>query len=58
MLSLVILSVGLAAAEPGESPAELAAWIDARLEAAWRAKGLAPRPTAGGDVAWDIGARW
>jgi hypothetical protein len=46
MLSLVILSVGLGVAEPGESPVELAGWIDARLEAAWRAKGLAPRPEA------------
>ncbi len=50
MVSLVVLSVGLASAGPGESPAELAAWIDARLEAAWRAKGLAPRPAAGDDV--------
>ena len=50
MLSLVILSVGLGVAEPGESPAELAAWIDTRLEAAWRAKGLAPRPEADNEV--------
>jgi hypothetical protein len=50
MLSLVILSAGLAVSDPGESPAELAAWIDARLEATWRAKGLTPRPTAGDEV--------
>lgn len=51
MLSLVILSGALAvAAEPSESPAELAAWIDARLEAVWRAKGLTPRPAAGDEV--------
>jgi hypothetical protein len=51
MLSLVILSVGLVpAANPGESPAELAAWIDARLETAWRAKGLPSRPVADDDV--------
>jgi hypothetical protein len=51
MLSLVILSVGLVpAANPVESPAELAAWIDARLEAAWRAKGVSARPAAGDDV--------
>jgi hypothetical protein len=50
MLSLVLLGVGLAPANPGESPAELAAWIDARLEAAWRAKGLSPRPQSGDDV--------
>lgn len=50
MLSLIILSIGLAQANPGESPAELAAWIDARLEAAWRAKGLQPRPVAGDEI--------
>jgi hypothetical protein len=50
MLSLVLLSVGLVPADPGESPAELAAWIDARLEAAWRARGLRPRPRAGDEV--------
>jgi hypothetical protein len=50
MLSLVILSVSLVPANPGESPAELAAWIDARLEAAWRARRLPPRPEAGDDV--------
>jgi hypothetical protein len=51
MLSMVILSsLSLAPANPGESPAELAAWIDSRLEAAWRARGLPPRPQAGDDV--------
>jgi hypothetical protein len=50
MLSLVILSLGLAPANPGESPAELAAWIDARLEAVWRAKDLPSRPAADDDV--------
>jgi hypothetical protein len=50
MLSLVLLSVGLAPASPNESPAELAAWIDAKLEAAWRVRGLKPRPAAGDDV--------
>jgi Protein of unknown function (DUF1549)/Protein of unknown function (DUF1553) len=50
MLSLAILSVGLAAPNMGESPVELAAWIDARLEAAWRAKGITPRPVVGDDV--------
>jgi hypothetical protein len=34
----------LVPANPGESPAELAAWIDARLDAAWRAQGQRPRP--------------
>jgi hypothetical protein len=50
MLSLVLLSAGLMPADPRESPAELASWIDARLEVAWRAKGLPPRPVAGDDV--------
>ena len=50
MLSLVILSVGLVPANPNDSPAELAAWIDSRLEAVRRAKGLQPRPDAGDEV--------
>jgi hypothetical protein len=50
MLSLVLLSVGLAPASPVESPTELAAWIDARLEASWRARGVTPRPAASDDV--------
>jgi len=50
MLSLVILSAALAPANPSESPTELAAWIDARLETAWRAKDLSPRPAASDDV--------
>jgi hypothetical protein len=50
MLTLVILSVSLVPANADESPAELAAWIDARLDAACRAKGLPPRPEAGDDV--------
>ena len=43
MLVMTILTLGAVAANPKESPAELAAWIDARLEAAWRAKGVQPR---------------
>jgi hypothetical protein len=50
MLSLLVLTLALAQPNPGESPTELAAWIDARLEAAGRAKGLPPRPVAGDDV--------
>jgi hypothetical protein len=50
MLPLVILSVTLVPSNPGESPAELAAWIDTRLEAVWRGKGLSHRPLAGDDV--------
>ena len=50
MLSLTIFMIGLGAANPKESPAELAAWIDARLEVAWRAKGLPAREVAGDEV--------
>jgi hypothetical protein len=50
MLSLVILSAALTHANPSESPGELAAWIDARLEANWRAKGLPARPVADDDI--------
>jgi hypothetical protein len=50
MLSLMLLSVGLLPANPSESPEELADWIDTRLEVAWRARGLRPRPTSGDDV--------
>ncbi len=50
MLSLVLLGVGLAPANPVESPAELAAWIDSRLEAVRRARGLPPHPATGDDV--------
>jgi hypothetical protein len=49
MLSLAILTIGLAA-NPKESPAELAAWIDAKLEAAWRAKNVTPREVADDEV--------
>jgi hypothetical protein len=34
----------LAQVNPGESPVELARWIDARLEASGRAKGMLPQP--------------
>jgi hypothetical protein len=50
MLAFIILLAGQGAGPPKESPAELAAWIDARLEAAWRAKGLTPREVAGDEV--------
>jgi hypothetical protein len=49
MLSLTILTIGLGA-NPKESPAELAAWIDARIEAAWKAKGIQPLPVASDEV--------
>src|SRR5262249_60678733 len=48
MLSPTILPTGLGVAAPTESPAELAAWIDARVESIRQAKGL-PRPAAAGD---------
>jgi hypothetical protein len=50
MLSVMILSVGLLPATPSESPAELAAWIDARLDAAWRARGQRPQSPASDDI--------
>jgi hypothetical protein len=51
MLSFVILGAGLLpAAGPAETPAQLAAWIDARLETARRARRLPPRPAAGDEV--------
>ena len=50
MFALTVLVIGLGAGKPAESPAELAAWIDAKLDAAWRAKGLAPREVAGDEV--------
>src|SRR3954466_12078574 len=49
MLYLIAVAVGLSA-NPKESPAELAAWIDAKLEANWRAKGITPRDVAGDEV--------
>jgi len=50
MLSMTILMIALSAADSKESPAELAAWIDVRLEATWRAKGLAVRDVASDEV--------
>ncbi|OWK43030.1 DUF1549 domain-containing protein [Fimbriiglobus ruber] len=49
MLSLAILSIGLSAG-PAESPTELAAWLDARLETAWRAKGEPPRAVVSDEI--------
>ena len=52
MLSLSVM-IGLAAGAPPaakESPAELAAWIDARLEANWRARKMPAREVAGDEV--------
>jgi hypothetical protein len=51
----VAFAVALVAAQPAppapkESPAELAAWIDSKLDANWRAKGLPPRAVAGDAV--------
>src|SRR5262245_4474134 len=50
MLSLSIMAIGLAAPNPVESPADLAAWIDARLDAAWRAKNITPTAVASDDI--------
>src|SRR5436853_5452 len=49
MLSSIVILVGLGG-NPKESPAELAAWIDAKLEASWRAKGLPTRAVASDEV--------
>src|SRR5437763_14063990 len=48
VLSVAILTIGVGVAAPAESPAELAAWIDARVESIRQAKGL-PQPPAAGD---------
>jgi hypothetical protein len=50
MFSMTFIVLGLGAGVPKESPAELAAWIDAKLEAAWRAKGVQPRELASDEV--------
>ena len=50
MLSLAILTIGVGVAAPAESPAELAAWIDARVESARQAKGLPPPQPAGDEA--------
>src|SRR5215471_17549895 len=50
MVYLTVLTIGLGVANPKESPAELAAWIDAKLEAAWRAKGRPAREVASDEV--------
>ncbi len=50
MLSLIILSVGLVPADPGEGPVELANWIDARLDGARRAKNQPTRTAVGDEV--------
>ena len=50
MLGTIILSIGLSGANSKESPAELAAWIDARLQSSWRAKGLPIRDVASDEV--------
>ena len=49
MLSFIVIAIGLSA-NPKESPAELAAWIDAKLDASWRAKGLPAREVASDEV--------
>jgi hypothetical protein len=49
MLSLVAVMIGIGA-NPKESPAELAIWIDTKLEATWRAKALPVRDVASDEV--------
>ncbi len=50
MLSVSLVVIGLSIANPRETPADLAAWIDTKLEASWRAKGIPPREVAGDEV--------
>jgi hypothetical protein len=50
MLYSTVIVIALCAANPKESPADLAAWLDARLEASWRAKGLPIREVASDEV--------
>lgn len=60
MLSLTVVIGLTVGAQPGtqpgtapavkESPAELAAWIDGKLDASWKAKKLAPREVASDEV--------
>ncbi len=49
MMSLAMLSI-VCAAGPVESPAELAAWLDARFEASLGAKEVALRPVVGDEI--------
>jgi hypothetical protein len=49
MLALTFAMIGLGA-NPKESPAELAGWIDTKLEANWRAKELTTREVASDEV--------
>lgn len=56
MLSLTVVIGLTVGAQPGsppavkESPADLAAWIDGKLDASWKAKKLAPRDVASDEV--------
>jgi hypothetical protein len=50
MLPLSIVMLGIGAGDPKESPAELAAWIDSRLENTWRVKSVTPRDVASDEV--------
>src|SRR5438552_13837112 len=50
MFSLAIVTVGLGIAAPPESPAELAAWIDARVEPIRQSKSQPQMEPAGDEV--------
>lgn len=47
-LSMIVFAIGVG--DTKESPADLAAWIDSRLETTWRAKALPPREVASDEV--------
>lgn len=49
LMAVIAIGIGLGA-NPKEAPADLAAWIDAKLDASWRAKGVQPREVASDDV--------
>jgi hypothetical protein len=50
MLPLTMLVFSISLGQPSESPNDLANWIDAKLEASWRAKSLPPREMAGDEL--------
>ena len=49
MLSFIVIAIGLSA-NPKESPAELAAWIDTKLDASWRDEETPTREVASDEV--------
>jgi hypothetical protein len=50
MLSTTLIMMALGAGDPKESSADLAAWIDTKLEATWRAKNVPARNVVSDEV--------